>query len=102
MTDLEGLARYHAGDEPTNVNFTREEAIAIRAAYGPIAEDWDDPSMDVYDAEAVTPDRIGTIEFNMEALRSRVVTLEADNAALKAAVARLEAIVDAMRERGEL
>jgi hypothetical protein len=32
-----------------DLGWTREQAIAIRGLYGSIAEDWDDPAMDIYD-----------------------------------------------------
>lgn len=70
-----------------DLGWTREQAIAIRAMYGSIAEDWDDPSMDAYDKEAVTSDRVGTIEFNMHALLDRI-------AAAEDRIAKLEARLD--------
>ena len=36
-------------DERVAHGYTREEAAAIRARAGAIAEDWDHPDMDVYD-----------------------------------------------------
>lgn len=31
------------------LGMTQDEALALRASFGSLAEDWDDPAMDVYD-----------------------------------------------------
>lgn len=85
MSDLERAAAYHVTEHTPLIQ-----------------RDNRTPGSYYYEPDDVTPDRIGTIEFNAAALLNRVSILESDNAALKAAVARLQAIVDAMRERGEL
>lgn len=73
MSDLEGLQAYHVNEHTP-----------------------------LYDTTKFVYNRPDPIEFNAAALLARVSTLEVDNAALKAAVARLEAIVNAIREYGEL
>lgn len=50
------LRRRHVrgrGKRPLTIHdlgWTREEAAATRGVFGAVADDWDDPLMDVYDA----------------------------------------------------